>query len=546
MGYTPSPLSQTDGYKLSHKGFMHPKTTKLYANMTARSGKYMRWQDSQQRVVVFGIQGFIKNYLIKEFNEEFFSKPLKEAVGQFKARVDAYLGEGAVPMKHFEALHKLGYLPLEIKAIPEGTKLPLRVAQMTWTNTHKDFAWLVTYIETVLSQEIWPATTAATVAYQFLTLFNRYADETVGNRLHVPFQGHDFSSRGLMGRYAAGTLIGPAHLLSFAGTDTVPALDYIDQVYGGYPVGSLIGCSVPASEHSVTSLGIAVDGERETIKRWITECYPTGIVSVVSDTIDYWKVLTEYLPSLEKEIRARKPNGFLPGKVVVRPDSGDPVRVVAGYREDEVYRYQVQVPGAAPSVTMEVIKVRAAQAKDEYEITAAEFKGSIQVLYEKFGGTVNSKGYIELDPCIGLIYGDSITIDRAEEIFSRLQQKGFASNNVVFGIGSFTYQMNSRDTLGMAIKATYAEVDGKPLELYKDPKTDDGTKKSAKGLIVVKEVLDARTMEVTGIMQWDQQTSEQEAGPQLLRPVFKDGKLLVDEDFVTIRNRVQDIVTETA
>lgn len=531
MSYTLTPLSQTDGYKLSHKGFMHPKTTKLYANMTARSGKYMTWQDHNQRVVVFGIQGFVKNVLIKEFNEQFFNLPKAEAVGRFKARVDAYLGEGAIPMKHFEALHKLGYLPLEIKAVPEGTKIPLRVAQMTWTNTHKDFAWLVTYIETVLSQEIWPATTAATVAYQFLTLFNRFADETVGNRLHVPFQGHDFSARGLMGRYAAGALVGPAHLLSFAGTDTVAALDYVDQVYGGYPAGSLIGCSVPASEHSVTSLGIAVDGELETIKRWITECYPTGIVSVVSDTIDYWKVVTEYLPALEKEIRARKPNGFLPGKVVVRPDSGDPVRVVAGYREDEVYRSKVFVDmGDGTHVrAQDSITVR----ETGEVITENEFKGSIQVLYELFGGTINKFGYKELDPCIGLIYGDSITIRRAEEIFSRLQQKGFASNNVVFGIGSFTYQMNSRDTLGMAIKATYAEVDGKPLELYKDPKTDDGTKRSAKGLISVHAGS-------SGIQQFDQCSwAEEELG--LLRTVFRDGKLLVDENFVTIRNRVQDI-----
>lgn len=519
--YTPFALAQTDAYKLSHKKFEAAGTTQVYANFTARSGKHAKFMDSEKRVVVAGIQAYVKNVLIDEWNNTFFNKPLKSVIAQWKARVDGYLGEGSVSMDHFVALHKLGYLPIRLKALPEGSKVPFKVAFLTITNTHDDFAWLVTYLETVLSQEVWPVVTAATVAYQYRVLGERFADETCGNRDHLPFQFHDFSARGMYGRHAA-AMSGFGHLLSSCGTDTVAALDYIDQLYGGYPANSFIAASVPASEHSVTSLGIAVDGELETIKRWITEDYPAGIVSVVSDTLDYWRVITDYLPSLEKEIRARKALGPLPGKVVVRPDSGDPVRIICGYRPDEVYTREGR------------IIVRAAQPRDEYEITCYEYKGSIEVLYEKFGGTINAQGYKLLDPCIGLIYGDSITIERAAEIFSRLQQKGFASSNVVFGVGSYTYQMVSRDTLGMAVKATYAEVDGKGLELYKDPKTDDGTKKSARGLISVYRDLEGN------LYQTDQVGRESERDGEL-RTVFEDGKLLIDENFITIRNRVQDI-----
>jgi nicotinamide phosphoribosyltransferase len=396
----------------------------------------------------------------------------------------------------------------------------MKVPVMTFVNTHPDFAWLVTYIETVLSTELWGTITAATTAYQYLTLCNRFADETVGNRQHVMFQCHDFSARGMIGRHA-GALTGLGHLASFSGTDTIAAIDLVEDYYNEDASTYFIAGSVPASEHSVTSLGSSVDGEFETIRRWITECYPTGIVSVVSDTYDYWKVITEYLPAMKDEIVGRKPNALGLAKVVVRPDSGDPVRIIAGYREDEVYRNNGRTTVKAP------------QAFLEFDITEDEFKGSIAVLAEKFGYTVNALGYKELPPYIGLIYGDSITLDRAREIFSRLQQKGFASNNVVFGVGSYTYQHVTRDTLGIAVKATWAMVNGQEKELFKDPKTDNGTKKSARGLLRVEN-------EGGKFVLYDQQTVEQEA-EGVLRVVFEDGHLLVDEKFSTIRNRVHDI-----
>jgi nicotinamide phosphoribosyltransferase len=515
------PLHAADFYKLSHRKFMREGTTFLYANLTPRAGKYMAWADDNQQVVVLGLQHFLKDFLIGEFNEAFFNRPKAEVIAKFKRRCDTSLGPDSIPTDHIEALHDLGYLPLCIKALPEGSLVNFKVPVLTVFNTHPDFAWLVTYIESVLSDELWPVMTSATTAFQFLKVCNEYADKTVGHRLHVPFQCHDFSMRGMMGRQAA-ALSGIGHLASFTGTDTIQAIDLIEDYYNVDAETFFIAGSVPASEHSVTSLGIAVDGEMETLRRWISVDYPEGIVSIVSDTIDYWKVLTEYLPALEPEIRARKKNALGFAKVVVRPDSGDPVRIICGYDESELNRR----PGL---IAQGLVMVR----EDNSLITLEEADGSIVTLYRKFGGTVNAKGYKELDPCIGLIYGDSITLDRAKEIFARLERKGFASSNVVFGVGSYTYQHVTRDTLGIAVKATYAVVDGEGKELFKDPKTDSGVKKSARGLLVVGKKGD--TDEYVLVDQVGVETEKS----GFLREVFRDSTILVEEDWGTIRNRLQ-------
>lgn len=191
--------------------------------------------------------------------------------------------------------------------------------------------------------------------------------------------------------------------------------------------------------------------EYQVFKR-LLEIYPTGILSVVSDTFDLFKVITEYLPRLKEEILARD------GKLVIRPDSGDPVDILCG------------LAGGKPN---------------SYTSDTPQYKGVIELLWDVFGGTINEQGYKVLDSHIGAIYGDSITLERADEICRRLEAKGFASTNVVLGIGSFTYQYNTRDTFGFAMKATYVEVDGEGREIFKDPITDGGMKKSAKGLLQV-------------------------------------------------------------
>ena len=219
------------------------------------------------------------------------------------------------------------------------------------------------------------------------------------------------------------------------------------------------------------------EDEVETFRR-LLETYPTGILSVVSDTWDLWKVCTEHIVTLKEEIMARD------GKLVIRPDSGDPVDILCGPIVVRTYIHNDND-----------LVVRFADGKtivnppEEY-LSNPETKGVIELLWDAFGGTVNEQGFKVLDSHIGAIYGDSITIDRADEICSQLAAKGFASTNVVLGIGSFTYQYNTRDTFGFAMKATYCEVNGEAREIFKDPITDDGTKKSATGLLCVKSDMD--------------------------------------------------------
>ncbi len=306
----------------------------------------------------------------------------------------------------------------------------------------------------------------------------------------MDWQAHDFSMRGMAGIEAA-VISAAGHLLSFTGTDTIPAIDFLEEYYNANSDATLIGGSVAATEHSVMCMG-TTEGEYDTFKRLICEVYPKGIVSIVSDTWDLWKVLTDYLPRLKDEIVSRE------GKVVVRPDSGDPIHILCGNPNGK---------------------------------TEQERKGVVELLWDTFGGTTNAKGYKELVPQIGAIYGDSITIDRATQICEELKKKGFASTNVVLGIGSFTYQYNTRDTFGFAMKATYGEVNGEGRAIFKDPITDDGTKKSAKGLMKIDLVDGNYTL--TDNVSWN----EEQQGE--MKEVFRDGKLLIDHALEDIRKRVR-------
>lgn len=309
----------------------------------------------------------------------------------------------------------------------------------------------------------------------------------------IPWQGHDFSFRGMSGIEDA-VMSGAGHLLSFAGTDTIPAIDFLEQYYNADCTKELIGGSVPATEHSVMCMGSA-EGELGTFERLISTIYPTGIVSIVSDTWDFWQVITEFLPMLKDKILARD------GKVVIRPDSGDPVKIIIGDKD--------AVPGSP------------------------EYKGAIACMWETFGGTITEQGYKLLDGHIGLIYGDGITTERQQAILKGLKVQGFASYNVVLGLGSFTYEYVTRDTFGFAMKATYGEINGVGRDIFKDPKTDDGTKKSARGLLQVYRKED-------GKLAMKDQCTEEEKMQGELKTVFKDGKLVVDHTLGEIRERIKE------
>jgi len=487
------PIDLIDFYKSGHKIQYPIGTNMIYSNFTARSGRHFPIQDVT-RVVFFGLQGVIKWLLVDVFNKDFFDLPADRVLEHYKHRMDNALGPGAVSLDHIEALHKLGYLPIHIKALPEGSLVPFKVPVFTVRNTLPEFFWLTNYFEDMLSAECWKSITNATIAYQYRGLLHSYADVTGGADAFCDWQGHDFSFRGMSGIHDAAQS-GAAHLVSFLGSDTVPAFDYLEEYYGGKD--TFLGGSVPATEHSVMCMG-GNETELDMFRRLITEVYPSGIVSIVSDTWDFWKVITEYASILKPEILAREVNALGMAKVVFRPDSGDPVKIICGDA------------GA--------------------EIDSPAYKGAVECLWDIFGGTVNEKGYKVLNECVGLIYGDSITYARASEILTQLEAKGFASSNIVFGIGSYTYQHNTRDSLGFAMKATYGEVNGEPRELWKDPITDSGTKKSAKGLLRVEE-------ENGTFVLYDQQTWEQEASGAL-QTVFLDGKLVRKESLAEIRRRV--------
>jgi nicotinamide phosphoribosyltransferase len=529
-----NPLTQIDFYKSGHI-FQYPEGTEdVYSNFTPRSDRLAPVLREGMgafngKVVFYGLQGFCLEFLIEAFNEGFFTIPKERAVRCYRRRMDNALGRGAVPVGHIEALHDLGYLPLSIKALPEGSLVNMKVPPFTMRATLPRFYWLTNYIETVLSNSIWKAMTVATLAYQFRRLLEGYAELTGADRAFTDWQAHDFSARGMSGPEDAARS-GSGHLLSFIGTDTVSAIDYVEDYYGADSDKELVGGSVPATEHSVMSMGGALD-ELGTLRRLVTETYPSGVVSIVADTWDFWKVITEYAATLKAEILGRAPNDIGVAKVVFRPDSGNPVKILAGYLDEELV---CDVRGRPVKNADGLYTVRLSDSNPT--ITEAERKGAVQCLWDIFGGTRTEKNYKVINQRVGLIYGDSITLQRARDILDCLSAKGFASSNVVFGVGSFSYQFISRDSFGMAMKATSGVVKGERRDLSKDPKTDTGIKKSAVGLLRIE-------LENGDYVLYDRQAEEQEAQGEL-KEVFRDSKILRFQSLADIRMRIREALRQ--
>jgi nicotinamide phosphoribosyltransferase len=467
----PSPTLNPDGYKLGHADQSPPGTGRINYNITARSAHYAKkfgrvLPDYDDKVVAAGMKHVADWYLRDYWHQEFFSKSLQEAIDEFREIVEPYMAPAIVDMARFVNLHKLGYLPIEFKAIPDGIRVPIGVPLATWEATIPEFGWLAGYLETPISSEIWGPTTTATIGFEFKRMLHHFACITGSDLNFVTLQGHDFSARGKGGILdAAHSQIG--HLYNFRGTDTMSAIQHIFRYQNTQ--GEWLATSVRATEHSMTSLNIQweyqaladsglsheerlLEAEVNFVRRLLTEVYPTGIFSYVSDTYDYFTFISKILPRLKDVIEAREAQGPVPAKFVVRPDSGSPIKIICGDPDAE--------PGSP------------------------EHKGSLQVLWEVFGGTTKN-GFKFLNPYIGLIYGDGITVERGHEILKKMYLQGWASQNIVFGIGSFSYQYNTRDSFGIAVKATWGEVLTQALNIYKDPKTDDGTKKSAVGLLKV-------------------------------------------------------------
>jgi nicotinamide phosphoribosyltransferase len=525
-----NPLLLTDGYKTGHHQQYPKGTTLVYSNFTPRSNKYA--PKGCDKVVSFG-QQMVMMKIHEMFNNDFFNRPKDEVCGEMKRELSLYLNTD-YDVSHFEALHDLGYLPIKVKSIEEGSLVPIKVPVLTIYNTIPEFYWVTNYLETILSNLLWKPMTSATIAHQYRKVLTKWMEKTDKERAwFIDWQGHDFSMRG-MDSVDAVISSGLGHLTSFSGTDSLPAIYGARRYYGEE---GFVGGSVNATEHSVMCAGTK-DDEIGTFRN-LMETYPTGILSIVSDTWDLWKVCTEHVSTLKEEILARD------GKVVIRPDSGNPVDILCG--ESKFGNLNFDQSGRAypdnPKIGEHWHKT-VWKNEDKYykliglphhaeweEITPEpKHKGVIELLWDVFGGTVNEQGYKVLDPHIGAIYGDSITIERAEEICERLEAKGFASTNVVLGVGSFTYQFNTRDTFGFAMKATYVEINGEGREIFKDPITDDGTKKSATGLLRV-------TTGENGYKLVDMQTW---AGEQTgeLKSIYEDGVFYNQTTLTEIRKKL--------
>lgn len=477
------PMLLIDFYKAVHAEMLPKKTTKSVSYFTPRMSRVKRWD----KVVMFGLQGFLKEYLIDYFNEEFFNKPLDEVIHEYKRIMDATLGEGVYGVEKIEKLHELGYLPIEVVALPEGTIVPMHVPMFGITNTHKDFAWLPQALESLISAEMWHPMLAATVGYTYRQIVNEYYDKTCDDNTPRARALGAFDFRGEE-CLASATKAGAGWCLSFLNTATVPTIPYLEQYYNCDCTKEPVAFGAASTEHSVMCSNFAVDGDEITLlRRLLTEIYPHTSFSAVLDSYDYWNIIDNVLPQLKKEILEHD------GCMLMRGDSGDCVEVV----------------------------------------TKTVFK-----LWDIFGGTVNSKGYKVLNPHVKAIYGDSITVQRCEMIYKILEENGFACSNVALGVGSFSFQCIeedsvlkpfTRDTFSSCIKATYCEIDGKPTPIFKNPK-EGGFKKSQKGCCIVYDGMGELCYKDE--YTWDKAYNSPH---QLLEPVFRDGKILKEQSLAEVR-----------
>jgi nicotinamide phosphoribosyltransferase len=547
MSFKFNPLNLTDGYKPGHKAMLAPDTDYLHGTWIPRSLKHA--PEGIEKVLTAGPQ-LTWMWLHDQFEDYFFSQPI-EVAQRFAQDMGKYLG---LPYngEHFEELHKLGYLPIRVKALPEGIETDVNIPHQTFINTVPGFAWLTLYLETPVSNLSWKTPTNATTALQYRRNLTSWVNKTDSdNSWFIDYGCHDFSARGLDPFTTISS--GLAHAFSFIGSDTLIVIDAARYFYG---VGEDEVCiaSVNASEHSVTCTGLfyflrklkngeldheideyysfdvpATKSTRENpdlmaiaewlnLKRWL-EIFPVGILSVVSDTFDLFRVITEILPRLKDRIMARD------GKLVIRPDSGDPVDITCGkivwVNKGEFDFNKSRISGLNP-----------------------DDKGVIELLWDIFGGTISKEGYKVLDSHIGAIYGDSINLKRQVAIYERLAAKGFACTNIVLGIGSYTYQLNTRDTYGFAAKASWFESEGIGYDIYKDPATDDGTKKSLRGFC---QVINNRPECAADVLLYDGKdnpvvrtgvTKEEEKGG-LLQTIYENGKFHNTIDLYTIRERVK-------
>ena len=523
MSFFTNPAIAADYYKIAHPHMQPPGTTRVYSTWTARSNKH---HPGCEKTVVFGYQYTIRRFFIDFFEENFFSQPIDALEKEFRDMMSETFDSRYGDFERFRKLHELGFLPIDVWGLPEGSIIPIGVPDHVIFNTHPDFAWLPQYLEDIWSANNWMPSTSATTAYYRRRILAPYVDKTCDNPSEsLKHMCGDFSMRGHTSIDAA-AISGAAHALSFDRTATILSNALLKQYYSARPEDLMRG--TPSLEHSVVEQGVAwmrnrlADGTlpdytkkyvKEAIKdNWevnlvaemcfllylLVEVQPKGVMTYVSDTYDYWGVVSKILPLIKPEILMR--NGVLS----VRPDSGDPYKIICGDKDAE--------PGSP------------------------EFKGTMGCLFEIFGYTKNQKGCSILPSNIRMIYGDAITAHITEDVARDFYQRGWSLDNICFGIGAYTYQYVTRDTRGYAIKATecFHEEYGETA-IFKSPKTA-AWKKSLKGCACIyKDPEDE--YRVVDNMSFNEAFSEMERGNTAYIQQFHKGVMVTEETFEEIHNR---------
>lgn len=457
----------SDAYKETH-WLQYPQgTTKVYSYLESRGGKY-------SETLFFGLQMWLKKYftgvVVEQWMIDEADSELKEVFG-----CDYFNREG---WQHIVDVHG-GQLPLKIKAVPEGTILGGKNVLVTVENTDPEVPWLTNFCETLLLQ-VWNTITVSTNSLMSKRVIQKWAEISSDTGVS-PFHLNDFGFRGVSSVESAG-LAGCAHLVNFAGTDTLIAINYAKRFYNAT---GLVGASVFASEHSTTTI-YGRENELEAYRTFLTNC-SEGIASLVSDSYNIYEAIKMFGTELKELVLSRgSKTGF--GKLVVRPDSGDPV-----------------------SMSLECVLLL-----DQY-----------------FGSTTNTKGYKVLNPKVGVIYGDGITTETIDLILENLVKNGYSTDNIVFGQGGALLQQVNRDTLKFAFKCCYAEINGKGVDVYKDPITDSG-KKSKRGKLKLAKVTEHFNPDNLPLGTYVTVPEGSWVKDELVT-VFENGELVKDWTFTEVR-----------
>lgn len=397
-----------DAYKYSHHKLYYPGTTKIYSYLESRGGQF-------DEIIFFGLQYFLKYYLEGNVITKEKIDAAEGFLQQVFGRTDVF---DRSKFDYILEKHN-GRLPVRIKAVPEGTVVPVNNVLMTIENTDPECFWLSNFLETLLMQ-VWYPCTVATVSHEVRKIVEEYFEETAADtsKPAIDFVLNDFGFRGASSVESAG-LGGAAHLINFMGSDTLVGSLLAQRHYDAQKV---YGLSVPATEHSVCTL-LGEEGELEIFKH-ILKTFPTGIVACVSDSFDIFRACSEYWGTELKDIVLGRD-----GVLVIRPDSGDPV--------------------------FTLLKV-------------------FDILLNKFGYTINEKGYKVLPPQVRVLQGDGVHVQVIRSIYGALKVNGISAENLVLGMGGALLQKVDRDTQKFAFKCSYAEINGKLVDVQKHPVEIDG------------------------------------------------------------------------